>query len=594
MFGDYAAHAGIIANNASSPNVITPSLTWNFNDVLVMDFSPPGSQNINDRPRINIWRDIYGTPDFTYLKYASGGRYVLSPAPSGYILEPWGDRRTGSITFPTTSIGDGIVVGVDLFTHPFATPVNLVPPLNQWTVDSVSVSGEIKYQYIFPTGNKFPQVNIELAYKPSCVPVTLPNCTIEEVTTYLGTGTNGCPIFGCAPPTTYDPTGNPPVVEINCVELNPVVIKGYAFYRHYSNNLGCNVPGIGVLNARCAQGHVCNRTNFLPRLVFSDGNIVNANKEITLNNFSSYPTGPYDREDTFEFTIPNTVPLTGQQINFNLQCKSPGNDCHIGVTYIAMTMTTGINQTILVFDNCVAPGILTRVPVVCLPGTAAFIGVESGALYNNNTWINGASVGGFGAWNFISGSGSFRNISNSTQNGRSGIGNQAFYIVGNSGTGFISAHTGTFTLPNNLLSGQSISVDVNYSWNKGTRHVSFITGLNAEQYLYRIQHSNNDTLRALRVGTPQFGAIDTQIVSNAFNKAYTYKLTNYGTGLGFEVREYGTSNLLYANFLTSGQVNVNLIKGLGFTASLDNVPSIDWLNYGMYFNNVKFSSGIIF
>jgi hypothetical protein len=595
MYGNFAAHAGVIANNASiSPNVITPTLTWNFNDVLVMDFSPPGTQNLNDRPRINIWRDINGTPDLSYLKFISGGRDMLSPAPSGIIYQPWGDRRTGTITFPTTSIDQGIIVGIDLFTHPFATPINLSPPLNEWIIDSTGVSGEIKYQYRFKTGVKFPQVNIELAYNPSCLPINIPSCNLEQIIAYSGTGVNGCPRFGCADPTTYDPTGNPPDVSINCVELSPVVMKGYAFYRHDPNNRGCNVPGIGTLSARCVSGHVCDRTNFLPRLVFGDGNIVNANKQINLNNLSSYPNGPFDREDTFEFTIPNTIPLTGQQINLNLQCQSPGNDCHIGVTYIVMTITTGINQTTLIFDNCVAPGVLTKVPVVCQPGTAAFIGIESGSLYNNNTWINGASVGGFGSWNFISGTGSLRNISNSTQNGRTGIGNQAFYMVGHSGTGFVSAHTGTFTLTNNLASGQSISVDTNYSWNKGTRNVSLITGLNAEQFLYRVQHSNNDTLRVLRASTPEFNSINQQIVANAFNRAYTYKLTNYGTGLGFEVREYNTSNIIYFNLLTGNGINYDMVRGLSFITSLDNVQPVDWFNYGMFFNNVKFSSGLRF
>lgn len=425
MFVNYAAHAGVVASNAStSPNIITPTLTWDFNDVLVMDFNPPGVENINDRPRINIWRDVNGEPDFNYLKYISGGKDVLSPAPTGEIVQIWGDRRTGSITFPTTSIGENITAGIDLFTHPFATPVNITPPLNEWTVDSTSVSGEIKYQYIFKTGEKYPEVNIELDYDPSCLPINIPTCGSEDFIAYSGTGIGGCPIFGCV-------------------------------------------------------------------------------------------------------------------------------------------------------------------------DSALFIGYESGSLYNNETWINGANSGGFGSWTFYSGGGSFRTISGSTQNGRSGIGSEAFYMVGNSGNIGIG-HTGTFIFTNNFSSGQSISVDVNYSWFKGGRYVSFITGLNPEQYLYRVVHSNSDALTAQRVINASWSPISTEIVANAYNKAYTYELINYGNAIEFNVLEYNTNNIIYTNTLIGEGINFNMIKGLSFYANLDAVPAADWYNYGMFFNNIKYRSGISF
>lgn len=426
MFGNYAAQAGVIASNAAtSPNIITSTITWDFNDILVLDFNPPGVENINDRPRINIWRDVDAVPDLNYLKYVSGGKDILSPAPTGEIVQLWGDRRTGSITFPTTSIGENITVGVDLFTHPFATPVNITPPLNEWTVDSITVTGEIKYQYVFSTGNKFPQINIELDYNPICLPVNIPTCDSEQFIAYSGTGVNGCPIFGCV-------------------------------------------------------------------------------------------------------------------------------------------------------------------------DSAQFIGYESGGLYNNNTWINGANSGGFGDWSFNSGAGSYRSISGSTQNGRSGIGDNAFYIVGSKDV-TPSSHTSTFILSNNFSSGESISVDVNYSWFKGERLVSFITGLDAQQYLYRIQHTNNsDALRAQRIFNPLWSAIDTEIVPNAYNKAYTYELRNYGNALEFNVLEYNTNIIIYTNTLIGNGIDFNMIKGLSFIANLNDVPESDWYNYGMFFNNIKYRSGIIF
>jgi hypothetical protein len=205
MFGNFAGQAGIIASNSiSSPNIIEPSLTWNFSGVVVLDFLPPGLENFNDRPRINIWRDVNGQPDFDYLKFVSGGLNMLSPAPTGRLIQPWGNRNTGQITFPRTSIGENIIAGVDLFTHNFAPPVILSPPIQEWVIDNTSVVGEIKYQYRFKTGQKYPNINIELDYLNQCKPVNIPSCDpIKEVLIFIGTGTNGCPIFSCRDRETY-------------------------------------------------------------------------------------------------------------------------------------------------------------------------------------------------------------------------------------------------------------------------------------------------------------------------------------------------------------------------------------------------------
>jgi hypothetical protein len=201
MFGNFAAQAGILAwNEYSSPNIIQPNLSWNFNNVIVLDFIPPGIENLNDRPRINIWRDYLGNPDFNYLQYISGGFDVLSPSPTGTVRQPWGDRRTGTIIFPKTSIlANTIIAGIDVFTHSFA-PVKtgtLSPPISEWTVNATGVPGEIQYQYRFIVGQKNPQINVELDYLLNCSPVNIPSCSINQSLVFIGTGNNGCPIFQC-------------------------------------------------------------------------------------------------------------------------------------------------------------------------------------------------------------------------------------------------------------------------------------------------------------------------------------------------------------------------------------------------------------
>ena len=425
MFGNFAAQAGVIASNLiSSPNIIQPTLTWNFNDVIILDFSPPGLQNINDRPRINSWRGVNGDPDFSYLKYISGGKVMLSPSPTGMLIQPWGDRNTGSYKFSQTSIGGNKVAGIDLFTHSFATPINLSPSLSQWSINTSSeVTGEVQYQYVFKTGSKYPIVNIELDYKNNCKPVVIPNCDpSSQLLVFVGTGAvNGCPIFTCI-----------------------------------------------------------NRTSFT----------------------------------TF---------------------------------------------------------------------------VENGEMYNDTDWINGAGKGLFGTWSFISGTGSFRNTSNSNQLGRQSIGTDAFLIVGNTGT-ILTGHVANFDLFKLLDSGSSLSFDVNYAWNAGSREIIFKGSNNSRQY--RFFHGNvNNELRYFRSGVlnGSSGTGNILITGDAYLKAFNYKITNLGTGMEMIVRSTGISNPLYMDRVSGLNTNWStFVTGISFIVNTQNILPIDRANYGIYFNNIKY------
>jgi uncharacterized membrane protein YgcG len=429
MFGNFAAQAGVISSASESTAIIQPRIKWNFRDVLVLDFNPPGDKNINDRPRINVWRNVDDVPDFNFLQYISGGRDVLSPAPTGSITQPWGDRRTGEIIFPEITIGDNISAGIDLFTHVFALPLTstLSPPLNKWTVDSTSIPGEVKYQYIFTTGDKNLQINVDLDYNNNCKPVILPNCNPEtQVIGFVGVNQNQCPIFVCT-------------------------------------------------------------------------------------------------------------------------------------------------------DNA---------------SITSFI--ESGLLYTND-WIDGPGKAGFGNWIFYSGGNSFRNISNSTQNGRQNIGAQSFFLLGSNQNR--SSHSGVFLLDTNLNDNESISLDANYSWFGGRREISFFTGNNLNAKLFSVRHSNDngDALVFLRNSSYLGGGISRIITGSAFNKAFSYTLTKFNTGLLFEVKPYNTNDVIFSQWTNGLDINTiynfDVVNGLIFEANLENVLIQDWNNYGMYFNSIRLNKG---
>jgi hypothetical protein len=174
------------------------------------------------------------------------------------------------------------------------------------------------------------------------------NCVPPIVTT-------GCiSITGC--------TGIPPV-EIECSGA-ALTISGYVFYRDRITT-PCIVPGLGSLTPTCAGGHWCNRTDFMPRLRIGSSTIINANKAVTLNNLNGG-----DRDDQFEFFIPDSTIISGQNVRFELQCL--GNNCHRGVSYVVMTTAISGN-VIKIFDNCVEPDQVASLPFICTsPGCDGF------------------------------------------------------------------------------------------------------------------------------------------------------------------------------------------------------------------------------
>jgi len=604
MFGNFAAQAGIIAGKTQ---IINASLEWNFNNVLTLNFDP--LSNYNDRPRINFWRSDSSALDTRYLQFVSGGLDALYPSPTGKIIQQWGDRRTGKINLDIPiNPSQGLIAGIDLFTHTWAKPTFLYPPFEQgWTSGSdTGVPHEIKYQYQFGD-NKPSNVIVHIDSTPDCNPVTLPPCSLpEEYIVYEGVNQVGCPVFSCKYLTQIETgSSSSSSVEVNCLNLTGLTISGYAFYRHTFNNRGCNIPEIGILNAKCWNGHVCDRTNFLPRLIFGDGNIITANRQINLNNLGS---APYDRDDQFEFNIPlSTILLTGQSISLNLECKSVNNNCHIGVTYIVMTIKTGNSPTV-VFDSCIAPGQLLNIPLSCVSGTTISssssssssligTGVEYGGLYSglytNPTWQNGSGLANIGNWFFLSGSGTFRNIENSNLNGRASIGDKSFFFCPSTGNpnNYIDAY---FKLKTKLSTGNRIIIDSNYFWNGGFRAIQFMTGIQNDS-VFRIEHGGMSDNLSLRTGS-NFSITTT---GNVYTKAITTEIsavlsgnTGIQTGVLILQKEYNKLNYFFGTTLPIR----NPIEQLHIYVGGQKANNLsEQQQYGFFVNNIQIvsNSGVV-
>lgn len=203
------------------------------------------------------------------------------------------------------------------------------------------------------------------------------------------------------------------------------------------------------------------------------------------------------------------------------------------------------------------------------------IGSSSGSNYTTATWTNGAP-NAFGGW-FIQngGGGALNNISDSTQNGRTNIGAQSFFMVGGTNGSFIDVFA---PLGGSLATNQSISLNANYSWANGTRGIEFeqAFGFGA---LFRFEHSGGDPLRFANAST------NIEIFANAFNRAFTYNVSFLNsTAVSVTASLLGNPTPFFSTNLTVAAMpnQVKFYVG-GLT---DNTPLADQNNYGMYFNNV--------
>jgi hypothetical protein len=210
-------------------------------------------------------------------------------------------------------------------------------------------------------------------HDPTPTPLIFPNARPPLIISYIDC--NNC--LDCVTTTT---STTPPPLPCRDTTFGPLTINGYAFYRR--SNRTVNIPGIGPTQIKCAGGHVCNRTNFVPRLILNS--VTLDAQPITVNNANDGG----DRDDTFTFNIPD-ITLLKDGASIQLACTT--NNCHQGVTAIVLTAEID-GVTRILFNSCLVPGNIVPINLGCPP-----IGASLG--YTDSEM--GIAPDGY-SWNFIS------------------------------------------------------------------------------------------------------------------------------------------------------------------------------------------------
>ena len=219
---------------------------------------------------------------------------------------------------------------------------------------------------------------------------------------------------------------------------------------------------------------------------------------------------------------------------------------------------------------------------------AANIGTESGTSYTTSTWINGVTSS-VGTWQLYGDSGSRGtsptinyapsfSIADSSQGGRASIGTSAFTLgVPDSYSAFSKA---MFTFGGgSLLTGQSVSFDLNFLWSGGKRGFAFQDS--AGVALFGAAHEWDDPLVAYNGGLTS----NTTALSNAYQKAVTVFASRSGSTVNWSIFEKGGSTALVSSSssLGAGQ-NVDKIY---FYAGDNQGMGANVNNFSMSINNIN-------
>jgi len=209
---------------------------------------------------------------------------------------------------------------------------------------------------------------------------------------------------------------------------------------------------------------------------------------------------------------------------------------------------------------------------------ASVIGTETGASYTTATWTNG-STSTLGNWFLVTGAGSSSAIGDSSQGGRTSIGASAFNLIPgaftNAGGGYIDAY---FVLNGGALtSGQTLSFDLNFLWNNGTKGFALQTAGGATTLL-TVQQDWSDPVVAFGGGLTGTNTI----LGSGYQQAITLQAAQSTGSILFTVLNNGT-NILSQNFTTSDAVGqVRFFAGNINTNQVENAQ-----NHSIYANNLS-------
>lgn len=209
---------------------------------------------------------------------------------------------------------------------------------------------------------------------------------------------------------------------------------------------------------------------------------------------------------------------------------------------------------------------------------ASVLGTETGASWTTATWTNNATST-LGNWFLVTAAGSSTAIGDSSQGGRTSIGANAFNLIPgaftNAGQGYVDAY---FVLNGGVLaSGQTLSFDLNFLWNSGTKGFALQTA-GGGTTLLTVQQDFGDPLVAFGGGLTGTNTI----LGNAFQQSITLQAAQSSGSILFTVLNNGT-NILSQNFTTTDPVGQ--VRFFAGNIAPDQVANSQ--NQSIYFNNLN-------
>jgi len=209
---------------------------------------------------------------------------------------------------------------------------------------------------------------------------------------------------------------------------------------------------------------------------------------------------------------------------------------------------------------------------------ASVLGTEAGASWTTATWTNNATST-LGNWFLVTPTGSATAIGDSSQGGRTSIGANAFNLL--PGT-FEDPDQGTanayFVLNGGpLSSGQTLSFDINFLWNNGTKGFALQTA-GGGTTLFTLQQDWGDPVQAFGGGLTG----TTNILANGFQQALSLQATQNAGSISYSIINNGNT-ILSTNFTTSD--TIGQVRFFAGNMSPDEVANVQ--NQSIYFNNLS-------